>query len=51
MRMVTMGTVPFAALLGGVLADVGAITVPLIIWPVLTATAVTVYIILTRQSA
>ena len=51
MRMVTMGTVPFAALLGGVLADVGAITVPLIIWPALTATAVTVYIILTRQSA
>ena len=51
MRMVTMGTVPFAALLGGVLADVGAITVPLIIWPVLTATAVTIYIILTRQSA
>lgn len=51
MRMVTMGTVPFAALLGGVLADVGAITVPLIIWPILTATAVTIYIILTRQSA
>lgn len=50
MRMLTMGTVPFAALLGGVLADIGAITVPLIVWPLLTATAVTVYIFLTRST-
>lgn len=48
LRMITMGTVPFAALFGGILADLTSVYVPLIVWPALTAVAVLVYAVLTQ---
>lgn len=45
-RMITMGCVPFAALAAGALADLTAMWVPLLVWPILTFLAVLAFSLL-----
>lgn len=46
-RMITMGSVPVAALGSGALADIAGLAVPLVIWPVLTFAAALVFFAMT----
>ena len=47
-RTITMGSVPIAALAGGILADTVGMPVPLSIWPALTLVAAVSFVVLTR---
>lgn len=44
-----MGSVPLAALLGGFLADIAGITVPLILWPTILGIATITFFIATKK--
>ena len=50
-RTITMGSVPIAALAGGILADTVGMPVPLSIWPALTLVAAVSFIVLTKSDA
>ncbi|MFC3399271.1 hypothetical protein ACFOEP_12690 [Microbacterium amylolyticum] len=50
-RMLTMGSVPIAALGGGILADQAGILIPLIVWPSLTLVAAVAFLALSARTA
>lgn len=49
-RMITMGSVPIAAILGGVLADLAGLKAPLILWPTILGVATVIFFIFTRKN-
>lgn len=48
-RMITMGSVPLAALGAGALADAAGLALPLLVWPMLTILAAVIFLALTSR--